>query len=226
MASLRRLRGKLGGRLRDWQRGATGVEYALLVSLVVVIAVSSLDYIENANSDQVREQADCVETRPPPVACQLSAVTTTSSSAPSSSSSSSSTPPTPPVVPSEGTVTPPAPPTVTDTGSSWEFRLDLEVTAPASGGGGTTTSSLGGPDPGVAGATIKIRFTVPGYPQFNYECITDLAGQCSVSLQSIPDNLPNPPGTGPTVVTYEIMDVDSTPPTPGPYPSGSVTEVG
>jgi hypothetical protein len=69
-------------RLGD--RGATMVEYALVVALIVSVSATAIQGLTDASEDEVANEMDCVSTRPPPPSCQLRSVATTTTD-PSSS---------------------------------------------------------------------------------------------------------------------------------------------
>ena len=55
-------------------RGATLVEYALVLSLLVVGGLASYEYLSDAAEAEVENQADCVSDRPPPGDCSFAPV--------------------------------------------------------------------------------------------------------------------------------------------------------
>lgn len=57
------------GRVPRGSRGATGVEYALVLSLFVLALIPAAALIERNADDEVDQQADCISTRPPPSSC-------------------------------------------------------------------------------------------------------------------------------------------------------------
>lgn len=58
------------GRSDRRDRGVAVVEYALVISLLVVAALGSARFLEDETADEVDNQATCLSTRPPPVSCQ------------------------------------------------------------------------------------------------------------------------------------------------------------
>lgn len=82
---MRAQRGRSIGRRAE--RGATLVEYSLILAVVVVVAVGAIQYMSDRGSDEVVSEADCVSTRPPPESCQRAAVTTVTTVTPSSTTS-------------------------------------------------------------------------------------------------------------------------------------------
>ncbi|MCD9622650.1 hypothetical protein [Rhabdothermincola salaria] len=124
---------ELSSRRRD--RGATLVEYALILALVVVAAVASIQFLTNQSEAEVANQADCVSTRPPPPSCQARAVTTTTTTippettttiAPETTTTESTTTTTSTTAPPSSTTSTTAPPEQFDltlTGSTESFYL-------------------------------------------------------------------------------------------------------
>lgn len=60
------------GRVRKDRRdrGIAVVEYALVISLLVLATVGAARFLEDETASEVDNQATCLSTRPPPVACQ------------------------------------------------------------------------------------------------------------------------------------------------------------
>lgn len=61
------------------ERGATIVEYSLLVAAVVVVSLGAIQNLQDNSEAEVANEFDCVSERPPPPTCQKRAVTTTTS---------------------------------------------------------------------------------------------------------------------------------------------------
>lgn len=57
-------------RGRRHAQGAALVEYALVLVLVVIGSIGAIDALEDDASDEVDNQATCLEERPPPAECQ------------------------------------------------------------------------------------------------------------------------------------------------------------
>jgi hypothetical protein len=55
---------------RTGDAGATLVEYAVIVALLVVVSIPAINFLTDRADDQVAVQADCVSMRPPPPSCQ------------------------------------------------------------------------------------------------------------------------------------------------------------
>jgi hypothetical protein len=177
-------------------RGATGAEYALVMALVVVTSIGAIDFLTDRASDETRNQADCVSTRPPPPGCQLPPVvptTTTTTTLPGD-------PPPPPPDPTDpcNSEVPPAiciePPTTTT--SPLPPPNAATFPAPESNNVGgewvitqsvTILDSTGAPVPGaVVRFQLKIKNPSPPptyYPNAEFvECTTDAAGTSSVDF--------------------------------------------
>ena len=82
---MRALRKLLTPRTRR-EHGATLVEYALILAVVVVGGLGAIRYLTDQGSAEVADQADCVSTRPPPPSCIRASVTTVTTVTPSSTS--------------------------------------------------------------------------------------------------------------------------------------------
>jgi Flp pilus assembly pilin Flp len=61
-----------GARCRG-HRGATLVEYALGIALVVVVAIPAVNWLSGNADKETNNQAECISTRPPPASCQVRA---------------------------------------------------------------------------------------------------------------------------------------------------------
>lgn len=61
-------------RVRRGDRGATVVEYALVLALFVVASIAAAQFVEDETGKEVDNQANCLSTRPPPTSCQLAAI--------------------------------------------------------------------------------------------------------------------------------------------------------
>ena len=195
----RRLRGSLG---------ATLVEYGLIIALVTVPAIGATRYLTSKAKTQTNNQADCVASRPPPVACQTHALqpTTTTVPAPSTTTTipvvTTSSPPT--------TAAPAGTPAWDVATSTWNkttnvitLKINLKTTP--------------GNAP-IAGAVIVFKMTVtPGGQSFSATCTSDAAGVCQTTWAV--------PGTDITKVTGTVFSIDSTPPTSSAAYPGTLTWV-
>lgn len=61
------------------ERGATTVEYALIVVAIVVLSLGAISGLRDSSEAEVANEFDCVSERPPPPSCQKRAVSTTTS---------------------------------------------------------------------------------------------------------------------------------------------------
>jgi len=187
----------------DW--GATLVEYAVVLALVVVTAIPAIDYLTERSREEVANQADCVSMRPPPASCQLPAVP-------------------PPPQPEDGGGAPdPGDDGVDPGGCDDVDDVDCEAEAPESsvswaaptatavaGGFWEIVSSVAVVDQEglpVEGALVRFRIEVlaPAWPGAQFpDCVTGPDGTCSVSYTTPIDDA--------EVVRVRIRDVTAEPP--------------
>lgn len=206
------LKGMLSRRARS-DRGATLVEYALGLSLFVLVISASATVLGDAGSSEVDNQAMCVSERPPPPECLVRTVTTTT------------TVPTGPGGPSTTVVTPPGPPPAVPTTAQWS---DQTVTGAPGDWRAQATIGLNLTDDGtpLEGAQVRVRVTLTDPPSgtvFFLTCTTDAAGRCNVSFD-VRDPLRNgiafvlddvTPGASQSLEDpIEVVDVSD----PGPVP--------
>ncbi|MEZ5144366.1 MAG: hypothetical protein R2726_17895 [Acidimicrobiales bacterium] len=164
--------------------GATLVEYALVLSLLVVGGLGAAAYLTTGARNEVANQADCISSRPPPTNCQIPVVSTTTSTSIAPTSSSSSTTP------------PPGAATWDTAASTWNrttnvvtVRMDVRTA------GGVA----------VPEATITLRYTVvPSGRTFYGTCISDTAGTCATTW--------NVPFTDATQIRIDAVSISSTTP--------------
>ena len=119
-------------------RGATLVEYALALAALCVAIIGGVELLTDAGRDELANQANCVETRPPPVSCQIRAITTSTSSGPVSTAAPTTTStapattttaaPTTTTTASTTTTTAPAPTTTTTT-TTTTVRYSFQASA-------------------------------------------------------------------------------------------------
>ncbi|QGG95699.1 TadE family protein [Actinomarinicola tropica] len=188
----------------DASRGATLVEYALVFSLLVVLAIGAVEFL-NAQSDaEINNQADCVSDRPPPGDCGFAPVPSDVTFPDPGYSPPTSAPPNAADVP-----------TLTlgigdhDTSTGWAVLLPVTLERPSN------TDPPTPPEP-VAGVRIRaeIRLRDPadatrdlderGYT----DCVTGADGSCTLRYDV--------PYTDVDNVKLRIIGVDSTPPAPVP----------
>lgn len=196
------------------QRGATIVEYALALTLLVIGVFAGAKFLERSAAREVNNQADCVSMRPPPPpvtdasgevvsGCQVRAVTT--------STSITSAPTTAPA--------PPPPPTPADAGfagttTSGSFTTSWSAT--------TTVSVTGGGTP-VEDADVVLRIRLndtagnPTGSTFFGSCTTGGSGTCDVTF-----DVPTP---GTPSITVEIDRVTFPPDTFEPGTTAGPTTI-
>lgn len=160
-------------------RGATIVEYALVLALVVVGSIAAINALDSRGREQVINQAECVSMRPPPPGCQITPITTSTSLAPPITGST--------LAPAEPTT-----PKLTAVGAArvsepsemprWaEFDVKLGREIPIDYGGGEE------PVVGVA-IRAEARMVDPSspahyLPEVAYPfCVTDSMGTCTISF--------------------------------------------
>lgn len=187
----------MGARRSPTERGATLVEYALVVALLVVGAIGAIQFLQREGSAEVAAQADCVSTRPPPPSCQIRAVTTSTTRDPSSpttttggsggtgnpnpdeepdpGSTTSTTSATTTTSTSTSTTAPvprPAGVRLAATGQNWWFTWGLRARA-------TVEDQFGDP---YQGAVVLFRWSSAGGGTGTGSCTTDGNGVCTVDL--------------------------------------------
>jgi hypothetical protein len=160
------------------------VEYALVLVLFVLAGVASIKFLERVSGEEVDNQANCIETRPPPVSCQILAVTTTTTAPPDPSTTSTTVALPPPLqlgfVNSQAVADPSAP-------AGWYAELEVEV------------SDTEGP---IEGSSVRVGLLVTnpaGSQPFYSNCLTLADGRCSVRF--------DPPVTTAQTVSLEVYDI-------------------
>lgn len=167
---------------RLWNdRGATLVEYALVLALIVVGSIAAINALDSRGREQVVNQAECVSMRPPPPGCQITPITT------------STTETGPPITGSTMPPAEPATPRLTSSGAArvsqvdeiprWaEFDVELGREIPIDYGGGEE------PLVGVA-VRAEARMVDPSSPAhylteiFYPFCVTDDSGRCAIRFE-------------------------------------------
>jgi Flp pilus assembly pilin Flp len=196
------------------QRGATLVEYALAVTAICLAITGAANVLTNAGTNELANQANCVQTRPPPPSCQIRAITTTTGSGPVSTAipTTSTTaaptttttiaPTTTTLAPTTTTLAPTtttavvttttAAPTTT-TSPSTVGTVTFAASSTNQGGNGTWGASItllakrGSTN--VNGATINISATLlPQNTTVALSCQTAANGQCTIADNGIPDS--------------------------------------
>lgn len=172
-------------RLRN-DRGATLVEYALVLALIVVGSIGAINLLQSSAETEVNNQADCVSMRPPPAGCGYSPIPEAISF------------PDPGVTPP--TMAPPVgepPPTLVlgvgkkeNDPNGWKITLPLQIQT------GVIQEPPTDEQPGIAGVEVLalIEFADPYNPtQFDPQstwpatCTTDDEGRCEISIVVYPD---------------------------------------
>ncbi len=173
--------------------GATMVEYALIMSSLVVVSLGAVQFLQDRATDESLNQADCIAERPPTASCQIRAITTTSTpstvvttattggtgTAPSTGSTTTTTtipPPDPNLAvwddPSpnwSGDADPPLSQSTTGPGGSWDATAIIGVRSPTD-------------DPAV-GVQVRVKWTAPGLPLPQYQtCTTGADGSCTFTF--------------------------------------------
>jgi hypothetical protein len=129
LSDVRANRDSAGGVRGRAERGATLVEYVLIVAAVVGLGLLAVRFLTSEGSAEVASQADCVSTRPPPPSCLRPVLTTTTSVVtPSTSTTEAPTTTTTTTAPPTTTTTEPASttttagPTTTTTAPAQQWR--------------------------------------------------------------------------------------------------------
>lgn len=179
---------------RPNERGATLPEYALLLAGIVTAAILLLQFLSTKSGDEVGNQADCLESRPPPASCQIRAVTTTTTVSPSTVTSTT-------VPPSTSSTTST---TIVQSSAAWATGSWEYTTSPYWRADGPITITADGQPVADALVTVKVTILEPasGVTQF-VTCTTDAAGQCTLSYDV--------PYTDVTAVRFSIERVESDP---------------
>lgn len=156
-------------RRRLNSRGATLVEYSLVLSALVVVSIPAAQWITEEGSAEVANQASCVSQRPPPSSCLIPAITTSTATVPPSITTTTAGIPT--------TTAPPPPPSAAAWGTATATRTSSTswyVNAPIS------VTNSGTP---VAGAVVQVRIQIvtPAAGTFYSTCVTDPAGACTIN---------------------------------------------
>lgn len=166
-------------------RGATLVEYALGVAFIVLACAAAAAALDTGARGEVNNQANCVETRPPPVSCQRPALTTTTTSGNPSTTST--------------TVPPTVPPAADSTATSFS-----SVFNPAPFWQGTVNYSVISQGSPVDGAIVRVRATVnPSGSVFFVNCTTGASGQCAAVFDT--------PFSDTQTVIFTVTDVEVPP---------------
>jgi Flp pilus assembly pilin Flp len=181
--ALRKLLTTIGRR----ERGATMVEYVLLVAVIAGISIVAVRALSASASEEVSTQSACVSQRPQPASCSAAAVDVTSTTAaPVSSSSTTTTAPSAATTTSTSTTTTAAPTTTTTAAPT--TTTTTAAPAPAVGGfSGTDRSCTAYTKKGncttwMAWTTVKI--TRSGSPVANADVVVGLTGGGTTSCRT------------------------------------------
>jgi len=175
------------GRPDLGERGATLVEYALIMALVVFAAVASIEFLTDRSDREVNNQADCVSMRPPPPSCQVGAIPPNFVPNDPGYSTPTTAPPVGPPAPQATVVLPalagptPAPPDTT-----WFVEVAVSVQTPAVADPPFPAQPLAG-----APVSARVRLVDPanpavflGFSEF-VSCTTDASGSCTLRYDVI-----------------------------------------
>jgi hypothetical protein len=183
-------------------RGATGADYALVLTLVVVTSIGAINFLTDRASDETQNQADCVQTRPPVDGCQLPPLipTTTTTLAPPGPPPPPG-PPGPPTPPDpcdtdpspascfEPPPPPPLPPPPPANEADWAGP-PVSAINPSTGAWEITATMTVLDSTGVPVAGARVVFALQIYnpnpppvylPTIFVECVTDATGNCSIT---------------------------------------------
>ena len=207
---------RLDATRRAVDRGATLVEYAMVVSLVGVVSLGALEFLQESASTEIENQALCVSDRPPPTGvtgdeCQFAPTPT------------DLVVPDPNVVPPTTAAPNPNPDVyaISSAPSSMTQVGGWTVTVPVSVTREVWQDPPAGPLP-AAGIEVRARIQMkdPNNPGNNLpdpgftDCVTNAAGQCDLSyVVPFPDvvevtmlvigaSSPNEPTSVPPLATF------------------------
>ncbi len=172
--------------------GATLVEYALVVSLLLVVSVGAIQGLEDNTEAEVANDFDCVSDRPPPPSCQRFALTTTTTEvidATTSTTEATTTTTEATTTTTEATTTTTAAPVPAPTTASWDLEHEHR------GRGGDRRWELAGEfrvrnNTGVSVADRVVTFVIErrngnsnnGTQVASGSCKTDSQGACDVDV--------------------------------------------
>jgi Flp pilus assembly pilin Flp len=179
--------------------GATLVEYALIVALVVVASFGAIQFLTNQSEAEVATQADCVSTRPPPPSCQPRAVTTappaSSPSTPTSTIPADTTTTTESTTTTTTTTTTAPPPATTPPPATAPPSYELSLTT-TTGRAGASQNWSAEVSPIVTNASngivagVEVRFSwAAGSNTGQGICVTGPDGRCGPSRIPASGNL-------------------------------------
>jgi Flp pilus assembly pilin Flp len=161
------------------EKGATLVEYALIVALVVGVSIAGLNVLTSSASNEVASTADCVSKRPQPASCTTSATdpTTTVASVPASSTTT----------------------TTTTAAPTWKGRVN-SFSASVSSGVVSASVDLSAPAGGSdKNLVVQFTFEFSDGSSGTATCKTNSSGQCTATYGT-------PSRRGSVVVTITTVD--------------------
>jgi Flp pilus assembly pilin Flp len=158
---------------RHQDRGATLVEYAMVVSLVVVVLIGGITKITDSGDEKLEASGERVGTSEDN--SYYAGTSSTSSTTPASSTTTTSLPGQQ-IQPSNITATPPP---SSSSGNRWVANATVTVTL--------TTS----PFTGIAGLVVTGRWTDGSGPDEEQTCTTSASGTCIVQFTDIQDIRPS-----------------------------------
>jgi hypothetical protein len=185
------------------ERGATLVEYSLVVAVLLVGSIAATQFLEDKGEEQTLNEVECISSRPAPVSCQIPAIVTTTSS------SVVGPPPEEPceidcddtpgpmgdgtsaILPQSGTHNPNVPsssPTGSFNGPGGTWYAQMTVYAV------DTTGAF------ISGAVVNFTF-VAGTQTIEASCTTNASGQCTVTF--------TPPFATTTTVIGNVSSISS-----------------
>jgi len=179
-----------GGRFHG-SRGATLVEYALIVALVVVPSVAAITRLDDASGDYYENASDDIGDLP-----QLGIDTGAGTSVPSGGSTSTTVAPTTTVPPTTSTTAPPtttttAPPTTTTTAPTTTttlLRSRISELTNVSTNSGSSYNAIArvrivrnSNGTVVQGASVSVRMVDDNGSVTTRSCTTDSTGRCTVT---------------------------------------------
>ena len=168
-------------------RGAVLVEYALVLTLLLVGSLGVIELLGEKSDEEVNRQADCISTRPPPPGCQPRSVTTL--------------PPT--SIPPTSVVTTAPPPEVTATATFVNGRIEDQVDGIWDAVIEVLFETDAEPASPYGGATVRARVTIvaPSNPNpFFIDCLTEADGTCELRFTT------PAPGITELRIEYETTD--------------------
>ena len=183
-------------------RGATLVEYALIVALIAIPSIGALARLDDASGDYYTDASDDIGDLP-----QLGIDTSSNSSVPSGSTTTTAAPTTTTAAP---TTTTTAPTTTTTAPTTTLLRSTISQLTNVSSNNGTSYNAAArvkiirnSTGAAVTGAAVTIRMVDRFGNSSNRSCTTDSTGRCT-GTWSRPDN------NGPVTATVTAVTASPT----------------